>query len=241
VEIDVRGGPRRSIGVPGGGFGRKSREEWPENLQPYCLQLGLVRLPCFLGGLPASRLSDPLGWGVLSPSSSLWAVGGGAFPGWGGGLRAGVPPWVGLPGLCLVPGGDGARPPLVCAPLPLAGVFEVAFGPHGMCSPSPWSSGHPEVGGCLAGCACRPIVQHVHLRRVRNESTAKQAFGYPAKYRVLVFGFGAVGPLRCACAFRRLVVLGFVVWGLLCCSLVARLLTLSSVLTVNIFRFYSHT
>ena len=34
VEIDVRGWPRRSRGVPGSGFGRKSWERRPENLQP---------------------------------------------------------------------------------------------------------------------------------------------------------------------------------------------------------------
>ena len=38
-KLDVRGGPRRSRGVPGVGFGRKSKENRAENLQPDCLQV----------------------------------------------------------------------------------------------------------------------------------------------------------------------------------------------------------
>ena len=39
VEIDVRGGPRRSRRVPGVGFGRKTRENRAEKVRPDCLQV----------------------------------------------------------------------------------------------------------------------------------------------------------------------------------------------------------
>jgi len=39
VELDVRGGPRRSRGVPGVDFGRKSWENRAKNIQPDCLQV----------------------------------------------------------------------------------------------------------------------------------------------------------------------------------------------------------
>ena len=39
VQVDVRAGPRRSRGVPGIGFGRTSRENRAENLQPNSLRV----------------------------------------------------------------------------------------------------------------------------------------------------------------------------------------------------------
>ena len=46
VEIDVRGGPRRSRGVPGIGSGRKSQENRPENLQPGSLFSSMLAGAC---------------------------------------------------------------------------------------------------------------------------------------------------------------------------------------------------
>ena len=45
--MHVRGGPRRSRVVPGVGFGRKSRENRAENLQPDCLQVPSLLLLLF--------------------------------------------------------------------------------------------------------------------------------------------------------------------------------------------------
>ena len=44
----MRGGPRRSKGVPGVGFGRKSQENRAEVLQPDCLQVSQVLLFAFI-------------------------------------------------------------------------------------------------------------------------------------------------------------------------------------------------
>ena len=44
MQIDVRGGPRRSMGVPGVSFGRESRENRAENLQPDCLQVANAKV-----------------------------------------------------------------------------------------------------------------------------------------------------------------------------------------------------
>ena len=58
MQIDVRGGPRRSRGGPGVGFGQKARENRAENHQPDCLQvarlsvfnldLQLLRIGCIM-------------------------------------------------------------------------------------------------------------------------------------------------------------------------------------------------
>ena len=58
MQIDVRGGPRRSRGVPGPGFGRKSRENRPETFQPDCLQVAslasIIPRSCEGAGIGAS-------------------------------------------------------------------------------------------------------------------------------------------------------------------------------------------
>jgi len=65
VQIDVQGGPRRSRGVPGGGFGRKSKENRAENFLPDCLQIpslltsGVIEGPRTANGGPGALTRGP--------------------------------------------------------------------------------------------------------------------------------------------------------------------------------------
>jgi len=64
MDIDVRGGPRRSRGVPGVAFGRKSKENRAENLQPDGLQVplcGNCRLWPSLAGQPSRTAASQRG------------------------------------------------------------------------------------------------------------------------------------------------------------------------------------